>query len=65
MFFATYFDKKFDLCCYFETYWKLTDDAITKMILDNPGKVKRPVVGFNPHADNVKHAGGSPKHAEL
>ena len=43
----------------------MTDDAITKMILDNPGKVKRPVVGFNPHADNVKHAGGSPKHAEL
>ena len=36
------------------------------MIKDNIGKVKKPVVGFNPHADNVKHVGGKPpKHNEL
>ena len=45
--------------------FKLTDDAINKMIKDNIGKVKKPVVGFNPHGDNVKHVGGKPKHNEL
>jgi hypothetical protein len=43
---------------------KLTDDAINKMIKDNLHKVKKPVVGFNPNAPNVKTI-KKPVHNEL
>merc|ERR1712037_801820 len=43
---------------------KLTDEAISKMIKDNLHKVKKPVVGFNPNAPNVKTI-KKPVHSEL
>ena len=39
----------------------LTDEAIAKLLKDNKTKIKRPVVGFDPHkkAANVKKVGGT------